>query len=319
MYKKDGWYYILIAEGGCFADHHSIMARSRNVWGPFEPNPANPVLGKADPNGYIQYTSHGDLFQHPSGQWYFVCLGVRKSNGRFIMGRESVLTTASWPCGEFPVIDPVPVKVPLPFQQGSSKISSPQTKPGKADIACLHIRDPDHSSYDFNGNVIRLTASLADLSQCDVPVTFVGKRQRLLDGSASATLDCSTLSTLSDRGLKTGLCYYKDEHRYIRVFIDLDSQQIVYEVINGVKSIRQRHAQSLSVSETGDSLRFGVDYTEVELSFWYSISGGAPEKTIVGRLDALDISGHDFVGPVIGIYAISDEKVNVRFSDLDVA
>jgi beta-xylosidase len=28
MYKKDGWYYLLIAEGGCFANHHTIMSRS---------------------------------------------------------------------------------------------------------------------------------------------------------------------------------------------------------------------------------------------------------------------------------------------------
>ncbi|KAI8664999.1 Fn3-like domain-containing protein [Fusarium sp. Ph1] len=71
MYKKDGWYYLLIAEGGCIADHHTIIARSRNIWGPYDPNPANPVLDKTDQEGYIQYTGHGDLFQDPSGQWYF--------------------------------------------------------------------------------------------------------------------------------------------------------------------------------------------------------------------------------------------------------
>ncbi|KAJ4157081.1 hypothetical protein NW754_008723 [Fusarium falciforme] len=53
MYKKDGWYYLLIAEGGCFADHHTIMARSKSIWGPFEINLSNLVMGKTDPNGYI--------------------------------------------------------------------------------------------------------------------------------------------------------------------------------------------------------------------------------------------------------------------------
>ncbi|RKK08167.1 hypothetical protein BFJ68_g17184 [Fusarium oxysporum] len=110
MYKKDGWYYLLIAEGGCFADHHTIMARSRVIWGPYEANPLNPVLAKTNPDGY---TSHGDLFQDPTGQWYFVCLGVRKKNGRFVMGRESVLTIAAWPQGEYPVINPVEQDVPL--------------------------------------------------------------------------------------------------------------------------------------------------------------------------------------------------------------
>ncbi|KAI8713614.1 hypothetical protein NCS52_01306300 [Fusarium sp. LHS14.1] len=53
MYKKDGWYYLLIAEGGCFADHHTIMARSKSIWGPFKVNLENLVMGKTDPNEYI--------------------------------------------------------------------------------------------------------------------------------------------------------------------------------------------------------------------------------------------------------------------------
>ena len=164
MYKKDGWYYLLIAEGGCFADHHTIMARSRNVWGPFEPNPLNSVLGKADPRGYIQYTSHGDLFRDHLGQWYFVCLGVRKNKGRFIMGRESVLTTASWPEGEFPVIDTVPLNVPLPARQTPSPAWPARRKADRPDVAFLHIRDPIEANYEYDENNIILTASKADVS-----------------------------------------------------------------------------------------------------------------------------------------------------------
>ena len=316
MYKKDGWYYLLIAEGGCFADHHSIMARSRSVWGPFEPDPQNPVLGKADPNGYIQYTSHGDLFQCPSGQWYFVCLGVRKDNNRFVMGRESVLTTASWPTGEFPIIHPVPVEVPLPEHFDSSSAFPPKRKPGTADIACLHIRDPDHAKYLFEDESFTLTTSKADVSQCDTPVTFIGKRQRLLDGSASATLDYAAIGS---HALKTGLCYYKDEHRYIRTFIDTESLQIVFEIVNKAKSIERQSVRSLSASDMGANLTFGIDYTETELSFWYSAGADALKETVVAKIDTLDISGHDFVGPVIGIFAVGQVEAKVRYSNLLVA
>ncbi|GKT51995.1 LOW QUALITY PROTEIN: non-reducing end alpha-L-arabinofuranosidase [Colletotrichum spaethianum] len=50
MYKKDGWYYLLIAEGGCFAGRHTVMARARDIWGSYEVNRLNLVLGKANPN-----------------------------------------------------------------------------------------------------------------------------------------------------------------------------------------------------------------------------------------------------------------------------
>lgn len=314
MYKKDGWYYLLIAEGGCFADHHTIMSRSRDIWGPYEANPANPVLAKADPNRYIQYTSHGDLFQDPSGQWYFVCLGVRKNNGRFIMGRESVLTTAIWPEGEYPVIDPVQLDVPLAIKRSESSEWPVRRKPGRPDVGFVRIRDPVEENYKHGENSVTLTSSNADLSQADEPVTFIGKRQRRLDGSASATLEPLAPSATNGSGLKTGLCYYKDEHRFTRIFLDVDAKEIILEIVNKAKSIERRISRSVGALGKDAKVTFGVEYTELELLFWYSVDAVSKEK--LEGIDTLDMTGHDFVGPIIGIYAVSDKQYKVRYSDL---
>lgn len=48
LYRKDGWYYLLAAEGGTGLGHSVIMARSKNLTGPYESNPANPVLTNAN-------------------------------------------------------------------------------------------------------------------------------------------------------------------------------------------------------------------------------------------------------------------------------
>lgn len=48
LYRKDGWYYLLAAEGGTGLGHMVTMARSKNLWGPYESNPANPVLTNAN-------------------------------------------------------------------------------------------------------------------------------------------------------------------------------------------------------------------------------------------------------------------------------
>ncbi|XEV05024.1 hypothetical protein FSHL1_010311 [Fusarium sambucinum] len=319
MYKRDGWYYLLIAEGGCFADHHVIMARSRDIWGPYEVNPANPVLPKADPDGYIQYTGHGDLFQHPSGQWYFACLGVRKNNGRFIMGRESVLTTVSWNQGEFPVIDAVQVDVPLPTNQSLFPSKLPVTrKLERPDVAYLQIRDPVMEHYEHDGSSVTLTSSKADLNQDDEPVTFIGKRQRSLDGTSSATLEALHSCRTKDSRLKTGLCYYKDEHRYARVFIDVDSKNVVFEIVNKARCIERTSSQSIGASANDKRIVFGVDYTELDLVFWYSL-GEDGERREMGAIDSLDMTGHDFVGPVIGVFATSNDQVKVRYLDITVA
>ncbi|CAG8189159.1 unnamed protein product [Penicillium olsonii] len=320
MYKKDGWYYLLIAEGGCFEDHHSIMARSRNIWGPYEVNPANPVLPKADLTSYIQYTSHGDLFQEPtSGQWYFVCLGVRKNDGRFIMGRESVLTTASWPEGEFPVIHPVQPDVPLPPRTQSSLGEWPVRRMlGRPNVAYLRIRDPVEENYHYDDENVTLTSSKADLDQSDEPVTFTGKRQRLLDGSASATLESlPELAAIAPSGLKTGLCYYKDEHRFVRVYPDMESREIVWEIVNKARGIEQKTSRGERALGHAAKIIFGIDYTALEFIFWYSL-GTESGKREINRMDSLDMTGHDFVGPVIGIYAVGVESCKVRFVDFQV-
>ena len=42
--KRDGWYYIMCAEGGTGYNHAVTMGRSRNVWGPYEPDPKGPLV-----------------------------------------------------------------------------------------------------------------------------------------------------------------------------------------------------------------------------------------------------------------------------------
>ena len=44
IYKKDDYYYMMLAEGGTEHGHHVNILRSRSLFGPYEPNPANPIL-----------------------------------------------------------------------------------------------------------------------------------------------------------------------------------------------------------------------------------------------------------------------------------
>lgn len=314
MYKKDGWYYLLIAEGGCFEDHHTVMARSRDIWGPYEANSANPVMAKTTSEDYVQYTGHGDLFLHPCGQWYFTCLGVRKRDGRFIMGRESVITTASWPEGEFPVIHKAGLEAPFPRDAGSSSDWLQHRKPERPDVGFLHIRDPVLEHYKYTDKGITLTSNKADVSAWDQPVTFVGKRHRRLEGSASATLRMTASISAGGFGLSTGLCYYKDEHRFIRAYINVDSKEIVFELVNKAKYINRVNARPMKAFCEGTDITFGVHYTQQQFTFWVSYNADDKQETVeLGKIDTLDMTGHDFVGPVIGIFASAEEALEIEY------
>lgn len=105
IYKKDDWYYLLTAEGGTRERHRSNMARSRSVSGPYEGDPANPVLSSYLGQSYFQAVGHSDIFPDALGQIWAIALSVRAGYGYnfdqynyiFPMGQEAVLTPVMWP------------------------------------------------------------------------------------------------------------------------------------------------------------------------------------------------------------------------------
>ncbi|RZL39178.1 MAG: glycoside hydrolase family 43 protein [Rubrivivax sp.] len=101
LYKRKGWYYLMIAEGGTSYDHRITMARSRSPWGPFEPHPNNPVLTHRNlPEHPLQALGHADLVTTPQGDWWATLLAIRPQSaagGRHHhIGRETLLAPVHW-------------------------------------------------------------------------------------------------------------------------------------------------------------------------------------------------------------------------------
>ncbi len=99
LYKRNGWYYLLTAEGGTFYNHAVTMARSKSVHGPYELDPLNPVMtARYDCTLPLQRTGHADLVETQNGEWYMVHLCGRPlpSKGRSVMGRETGIQRVKW-------------------------------------------------------------------------------------------------------------------------------------------------------------------------------------------------------------------------------
>lgn len=101
LYKVNGWYYLLTAEGGTFQTHAATIARSRKINGPYEVMPGNPLITSAyDPKLRLQSAGHGSLVQHKDGSWALAHLCRRPlPNGRSILGRETALQNIEWKDG----------------------------------------------------------------------------------------------------------------------------------------------------------------------------------------------------------------------------
>ena len=99
MYKVNGKYYLMVAEGGT-SHHHAVMiAASDDVTGPFESNPRNPIFTSRhlSKSNWVHSTGHADLVELPDGRWYMVALGIRSDvDGASNMGRETHLMPVIW-------------------------------------------------------------------------------------------------------------------------------------------------------------------------------------------------------------------------------
>lgn len=98
IYKKDGWYYLIAAEGGTAIDHAVMAARSKSVTEGWVGKPSNPVLT----HRYLGHAAdvinagHADLFDDCNGNWWMVLLASRQRGGCTLLGRETFLVPVRW-------------------------------------------------------------------------------------------------------------------------------------------------------------------------------------------------------------------------------
>lgn len=116
LYKKNGYYYIMCAEGGTGYNHCVTMGRSRNIWGPYEKDPNGPVVTSNpvetnernnidhlkpqyfNPYTTLQKAGHGSLVDLPNGESYLVHLCARPfvPELRCTLGRETAIQKMKW-------------------------------------------------------------------------------------------------------------------------------------------------------------------------------------------------------------------------------
>ena len=97
IFKKDGWYYLLTAEGGTGLTHRATLARSKNVWGPYELHPNKHIITAWETDCYLQKAGHASLCQGKDGEWVMAHLcGRPLPDGRCMLGRETAIQNVEW-------------------------------------------------------------------------------------------------------------------------------------------------------------------------------------------------------------------------------
>lgn len=109
LYKRGDWFYLITAEGGTGYDHAVTVARSKDVEGPYEAHPDNPLLTSAG-SGHtpLHRAGHGDLVEASDGRWFLVHLcsripdGVAYEDRYSPLGRETAIQEVQWSDDDWP-------------------------------------------------------------------------------------------------------------------------------------------------------------------------------------------------------------------------
>lgn len=99
LYKRNGWYYLMTAEGGTGWGHAVTLARSRSIAGPYELHPDKYVItSRFRPDVELQRAGHASIVDTQDGQTYMVYLCGRplRNRGRCVLGRETAIQKMVW-------------------------------------------------------------------------------------------------------------------------------------------------------------------------------------------------------------------------------
>jgi len=146
LYKIDGKYMLMVAEGGTGFHHSVTVHHSDSIWGPYVPNHANPVmthrnLGKDFP---IHSVGHADIIQTQEGDWRAVMLAKRQEVGHTLLSRETFLTPVRFEMQEN-VLTPV-------FNPGKGKLLPEDKRP---DLLWWPVKK-EPAMDDFSGDKLSL-------------------------------------------------------------------------------------------------------------------------------------------------------------------
>ena len=332
LYRHDGRYYLMVAEGGTSFNHAVMIAVSDTITGPYHSNPRNPILTSRhlSYDHWVNSTGHADLFQLADGRWYMVALGIRgEMQRRSNMGRETHLVPVSWEREPFewkevkydwPVASPLSGRVerhyPLPFDEK------------KQNRTTEFIDDFDHGQLDLQWNFRRFprpgTWSLEENpgylrlhSQPHVirergRASLLGIRQT----ESSFSYETRMLFTPQSNGSESGIVLIQKDDNYISLTLKREKDRYLLQLslaTAGASPVVKKQAAIekymgeiyLKIITRGDAYAFDWALHETE------------EYREFARLDGNLVLSNGYTGAYLGLYGTTNGQEQAEHADFD--
>lgn len=348
LLKKDGYYYLFLAEGGTGPGHRITVARSRELMGNYEPCPYNPIMRQMDEKAGIQRCGHGKPVCTQNGEWYIVYLcGRMIGDGYSILGRETALDPITWTADGWPIINDLngpsvlqkrpdlPLwKFDLDMEKDSRILGADDGNVSTGIFAkgipgdFVTPRPPEEDAITVkNGNLI-LKGSRFPLSSVDARNILV-RRQTSFLFHAQAVFKVPELL----EGQECGITCYYDENTWICCYISKQSNEYFLQVKEHIGKEDILHERHMLDCPVGKQCLLGVETEYLKRRFYYKEllqaqkqiereAGQVPGK-IADDDDMINVAklsnvyylcdegirmGKRFTGAMVGIYGYAGEN-----------
>jgi len=323
IYKKNGKYYLMCAEGGTGGNHSEVIFMSDSPKGPYVPAGNNPILTQRyfpkDRKEKVDWAGHADLVETPDGQYYGVFLAIRPNEkNRVNKGRETFILPVDW-SGKYPVFQnglvPMKPKLKLPagvqnqngqngfFPNGNFTYNDKLTDKN-LDYRWIAMRGPRESFITVTKNGVKVNPFATNIKAL-APVSALFHRLQHESFETSVTLD---FKPKSEKELAGITCYQSETFNYVFGITKKDKD--FYIVLERTEKGQSKliASEKISLSKT---IKLQVVADKDEHSFNYSLDGknyknlGGP---VSGDILSTDVAG-GFTGSLIGLYSTSSNDI----------
>lgn len=329
LYFRNGYYYLILAEGGTNWDHCVTLARSKEITGPYEVHPRNPILtAQGDESLYLQKTGHADLVETQNGEWYMVCLCSRPigPDRRCILGRETAIQAVEWRDDDWLYLKPdgnrPQTMISVPMLPESESQESPPKDDFDNVVLPVHyqsLRMPlsnEFASLSEREGFLRLRGGESLASRFHSVV--VARRQQAARYEATTRLEFQPESFQQMAGL---ICYYSTKlYHYLYMSIDEKAGRCLR--VESADDGKYSSPMGEAVIPLGDSecVYLRAKMIDEKLRFFYSHNGDKWHY-VCGDLDSSILSddygeGWGFTGAFVGM-ACQDLSGGRRHADFD--
>lgn len=324
LYKKNGRYYLMCAEGGTGGWHSEVIFSGDSPTGPFKAAPNNPILTQRyfakDRTNKVDWAGHADLVEGPNGKYYGVFLAIRPNEkGLVNTGRETFILPVDW-SGEYPVFEnglvPLACKLKMPagvenktgkddyFPNGNFTFEDKFIS-NDLDLRWIGLRGPreDFISIAKKGG-LKINPFTTQIKEVK-PTSTLFYRQQHSHFTATTTMQYRPDTEDALAGLT---CYQNEKFNYVFGVTKKDKDYILLlaktekgkTTIIASTKIDIKKPVSLQVEAKGNDYRFNY---AIDNATFVNLGG-----TVSGDILSTDVAG-GFTGALIGLYATNGNTI----------